>query len=40
MFARTDRLLLRPGWAEDAPALYAAIADEAIVRNLASAPWP
>lgn len=40
MFARTDRLLLRPGWAEDAPALAAAIADEAIVRNLASAPWP
>lgn len=40
MFARTDRLLLRPGWAEDAPALARAIADEAIVRNLAAAPWP
>ena len=40
MFARTDRLLLRPGWAEDAPALAAAIADETIVRNLATAPWP
>ena len=40
MFARTERLLLRPGWAEDAPALAAAIADEAIVRNLATAPWP
>jgi RimJ/RimL family protein N-acetyltransferase len=40
MFARTDRLLLRPGWAEDAPALLAAIADEGIVRNLASVPWP
>jgi RimJ/RimL family protein N-acetyltransferase len=40
MFARTDRLLLRPGWAEDAPALFRAIADEGIVRNLASAPWP
>lgn len=40
MFARTTRLLLRPGWAEDAPALAQAIADEAIVRNLASAPWP
>jgi RimJ/RimL family protein N-acetyltransferase len=40
MFARTPRLLLRPGWAEDAPALTAAIADEAVVRNLASAPWP
>ena len=40
MFARTPRLLLRPGWPEDAPALATAIADEAIVRNLASAPWP
>ena len=40
MFARTNRLLLRPGWAEDAAALAAAIADETIVRNLASAPWP
>ena len=40
MFARTERLLLRPGWAEDAPALAAAIADSAIVRNLATAPWP
>ncbi|MCF2515402.1 GNAT family N-acetyltransferase [Sphingomonas sp. G124] len=40
MFARTERLLLRPGWAEDAPALACAIADEAVVRNLATAPWP
>lgn len=40
MFARTDRLLLRPGWAEDASALARAIADESIVRNLATAPWP
>jgi RimJ/RimL family protein N-acetyltransferase len=40
MFARTERLLLRPGWAEDAPALARAIGEEAIVRNLASAPWP
>ena len=40
MFARTERLLLRPGWAEDAPALSRAIADETIVRNLSSAPWP
>ena len=40
MFARTPRLLLRPGWAEDAPALAKAIADEALVRNLALAPWP
>lgn len=40
MFARTDRLLLRPGWAEDAPALARAIGDRTIVRNLANAPWP
>ena len=40
MFARTSRLLLRPGWAEDAPALAKAIADEMIVRNLSTAPWP
>lgn len=40
MFARTARLLLRPGFPEDAPALAAAIADEAIVRNLSSTPWP
>ena len=40
MFARTARLLLRPGWAEDAPDLAAAISDERIVRNLATAPWP
>ena len=40
MFARTERLLLRPGWAEDAPALFQAVADERIVRNLANAPWP
>ena len=40
MFAVTERLLLRPGWIEDAPALFQAIADPAIVRNLASAPWP
>lgn len=40
MFARTERLLLRPIWPEDASALHAAIADEGIVRNLARAPWP
>lgn len=40
MFARTPRLLLRPGWPEDAAALAAAIGEEAIVRNLATAPWP
>lgn len=40
MFARTPRLLLRPGFPEDAPALAAAIADRGIVRHLATAPWP
>lgn len=40
MFVRTDRLLLRPGWIEDAAALAAAIGEERIVRNLARAPWP
>lgn len=36
----TDRLHLRPGHRDDAPALLRAIADPDIVRNLASAPWP
>ena len=40
MFARTPRLLLRPGFPEDAPALAKAIGDEAVVRNLAVVPWP
>jgi RimJ/RimL family protein N-acetyltransferase len=40
MFARTNRLLLRPGWMEDAPALAQAIGEESIIRNLAHAPWP
>lgn len=40
MFARTQRLLLRPGWKEDAPALAAAIGDFAVVGKLARAPWP
>lgn len=40
MFARTPRLLLRPGFPEDAPALAMAIGDKAIVMNLAGPPWP
>lgn len=40
MFALTERLLLRPAWPEDAEAVFRAVADEAIVRNLAKAPWP
>lgn len=40
MFAITERLLLRPGWGEDAPALSRAIGDAAVVRNLSRVPWP
>lgn len=41
MFVRTDRLLLRPGWIEDAPALTRAVgSDPAIARNTARIPWP
>ena len=40
MFHRSERLLLRPGWAEDARELTARIADPAIVRNLSRVPWP
>ena len=40
MFHRSERLLLRPAWPEDWQAVHAAIADEGIVRNLATAPWP
>lgn len=40
MFARTPRLLLRPGFPEDAPALAQTIGEESIVRNLSTAPWP
>jgi len=40
MFARTPRLLLRPGWREDAPALAAALGDFAVSGKLARVPWP
>jgi len=40
MFARTPRLLLRPGWKEDAPALAAAMSDFSIAGKLARVPWP
>jgi RimJ/RimL family protein N-acetyltransferase len=33
-------LLLRPGWREDAPAVFNAVADEGIARNLSRLPWP
>ena len=39
MFARTNRLLLRPGFPEDAPALSGIMSDE-VARNLAVVPWP
>lgn len=44
MFHRSERLLLRPTFAEDWPEIYRGIsdggADDGIVRMLASAPWP
>jgi len=40
MFARTKRLMLRPGWPEDAPALAQAIGHESVIAKLARAPWP
>lgn len=40
MFARTPRLLLRPGWMEDAPALAEAIGDPVVLRNLTHVPAP
>jgi RimJ/RimL family protein N-acetyltransferase len=40
MFAVTERLLLRPGWIDDAAQLHAAIAHESIAYNLAKLPWP
>lgn len=40
MFHRSERLLLRPVWPEDWQLVLDGIADEGVVRNLASAPWP
>lgn len=40
MFIRSERLFLRPGWPEDWLELLEAIDDEAVLRNLARAPWP
>lgn len=40
MFHRSERLLLRPPWPEDWNQVFGGIADEGVVRNLASAPWP
>jgi RimJ/RimL family protein N-acetyltransferase len=40
MFARTNRLTLRPAWPEDAPALAQAIGHEAVTRMLMRVPFP
>jgi RimJ/RimL family protein N-acetyltransferase len=40
VFHRSERLFLRPAFPEDSAGILAAIRDEAVVRNLASAPWP
>lgn len=40
MFGVTRRLLLRPGWTEDAPLLAETIADERMVRNLMDVTGP
>jgi len=40
MFLRTERLFLRPAWAEDASELTRAIGQEPVVRMLSRVPWP
>ena len=40
MFHRSERLFLRPAFPEDSGAILTAIGEEAVVRNLARAPWP
>jgi len=40
MFFRSERLFLRPVWPEDWQDIQAGIAEEAVVMNLARAPWP
>ncbi|WP_454279859.1 GNAT family N-acetyltransferase [Sphingomonas sp. Marseille-Q8236] len=40
MFARTERLLLRPAWPEDAAPLAEAIGHESIARMAARVPYP
>ena len=40
MFHRSQRLFLRPPFPEDCSAILRSLNDEAIVRNLARAPWP
>jgi RimJ/RimL family protein N-acetyltransferase len=40
MFHRSERLLLRPVFAEDWRDVYQGINDEGVVRMLGNAPWP
>ena len=40
MFIRTQRLLLRPPWPEDAPAIASALAERDMAINLARVPHP
>ena len=40
MFIRSERLFLRPGWAEDWPELEQRFGDESVARTLARVPWP
>lgn len=40
MMIRTQRLLLRPAFPEDAREMFAAMGDQAMVRMLARVPWP
>ena len=40
MFLVTPRLLLRPPWSEDAPAMVAAFSHWEVVRQTALIPWP
>lgn len=40
MFIRSQRLFLRPAFADDGPAIRSAIGDSEIAGKLAHAPWP
>lgn len=40
MFIRSERLFLRPAWPEDWEEILPLVAQEEIVRNLATVPWP
>ncbi|MGC6401060.1 GNAT family N-acetyltransferase [Sphingomonas sp. FW199] len=40
MFVRTQRLMLRPGWTDDAAELAHAMGHWDVVRHLSRAPWP